>query len=170
MDSCYVLGLILGVFLAISIQSGDAIHCHVCNSHKNFDGSECADPYDGTRAALVDCEDRNVTKKDPVLGRTTYDLCRKTLQVVEGSVRIDRSCGTKNLYPGDKAEDYELKCTERTGSHDIKVTYCETAGCNYVEGSEGYKNDEKCNSATTLGVHTVLFTVVSAVFALVFLS
>lgn len=161
MDSCYVLGLILGVFLAISIQSGDAIKCHVCNSHKNFDGSECADPFDGTRMALVDCEDR----KAPVLGRETYDLCRKTLQVVEGNVRIARSCGTKNLYPGDVAEDYELKCTERTGSHDIKVTYCETAGCNYEDGS-----DEKCNSATTLGVHTMLLTVVSAVFALVFLS
>ena len=56
---------------------GEAVKCHVCNSHKEYDGDACADPMD-TDEFLVDCNDWAEQNNAPQFKNAT--LCRKQTQ------------------------------------------------------------------------------------------
>ncbi|KAK4872470.1 hypothetical protein RN001_014499 [Aquatica leii] len=87
--------------------------CYECNSLYD---SRCADPFDPYTLGYVDCN-----LKDPPghLNNTLKPiLCRKTVQKVDGKIRVIRGCG----YLPEKREDNE--CTKRLGTHNVQVTYC----------------------------------------------
>lgn len=87
--------------------------CYVCNSLYD---TRCADPFDPYTLGYIDCN-----LKDPPghLNSTLKPiLCRKTVQRVDGKVRVVRGCG----YIPDKRDDKE--CVRRSGTYNVQVTYC----------------------------------------------
>lgn len=124
--------------LVLLAQESEAIKCFVCNSYKGYEGEACdgkpSDKY------LVDCS----TIDTPASGGN-YTMCRKIAQTIEDDYRIVRQCavdGRKNA------------CAERTGTKDVKVSYCECTG-------------DGCNTASSAFVSTALiFSLVAGVLAL----
>jgi len=108
--------LVLGLVVILSVQSGEALECHQCNSGKEYNQPDCADNFDPD---VVGDTYLSVCPDD-----AEYIVCRKIKQDVDGEVRVVRSCGT--------AYDPEKTCVDRTGSDGIKVSYCECTddGCN----------------------------------------
>jgi len=108
----------------LTIQSGESIHCWVCDSSED---PRCGDPFDNHTIAYVDCD-----QTSRAAGKNAT-FCRKYVQSVQGKNKITRSCGWLNAT-GDVAGEM---CFQRSGSLDIYTTHC---AC-YSPG---------CNSATSL--------------------
>jgi len=110
--------------LVLTIQSGESIHCWVCDSSED---PRCGDHFDNHTIAYVDCDQTSRA------GGKNATFCRKYVQSVKGDLKITRSCGWVNAT-GDNAGEL---CYQRSGSADIYTTHC---AC-YSPG---------CNSATSL--------------------
>jgi len=136
--------MVFGLILVLGVQTGSSIECYVCNSAyaAEKDCKHLPDP----EAFVQDCD---VIGNDRGLN---YTYCRKIVQNVEGEGRVVRQCASKARL--------DRTCTERTGTKNIKVSYCECEG-------------NKCNAAPTshsLSMNIVLLTAVSALLALIFHS
>lgn len=121
----------LSVILVIALytQSGAAISCFVCNSHKNYDGQDCIDvtPNNTKSPFYKNCSNEPL----PHHGRP-YERCRIQVQDVDDDSRIIRSCATASQHE-HKGGD----CFDRTGTSKIKLRFCEC-------------DRDGCNSGTTI--------------------
>merc|ERR1711911_315409 len=77
----------------LTIQSGESIHCWVCDSSED---PRCGDPFDNHTIAYVDCD-----QTSRAAGKNAT-FCRKYVQSVQGKNKITRSCGWLNAT-GDVA-------------------------------------------------------------------
>jgi len=143
MNSLQTSLCVLGLVLVLGTFSGEAIQCYVCNSGERYDGESCSDkakldPY------LFECAEWAVTNDFPEFANAT--LCRIQHQTVGSESRIVRSCALEGRVD---------RCVERTGTKDVKVTYCQCEG-------------DKCNtgSAVFASVLTVFVAAVLSRFSL----
>jgi len=132
--------LVFGLILAVGVQTGYSIFCYDCNSGPIYQGEACEDEFGMPESLLKNCSDIND-------GRT-YTYCRKMTQDVEGEYRVLRMCGSAMEPRFDR-------CIERTGTKEIKLSYCDCEG-------------DGCNSAQSVILSPllvclgVLFTLVAA--------
>lgn len=141
MNSLYISFGLCALVLVLSAQSGQAIQCHICNSGSQYEGEECADPMT-TDQFLEDCNAYGLENNFPQY--VNASLCRKMYQTVQSDVRIVRSCAQAGRTD---------RCVERTGTKNVKATYCECEG-------------DGCNTASTmtLPVITLLLSASLALF------
>ncbi|EFN85389.1 uncharacterized protein LOC105182373 [Harpegnathos saltator] len=114
-----ITGLVL-VVLAATFDRGEAIICYQCNSEYD---PRCGDPFDPYSLGTVNC---SFQPRLEHLSQLEPTLCRKISQRVYGKVRVVRSCG----YITHEKDNGE--CLMRTGTHDVRATYCSCTGdlCN----------------------------------------
>jgi len=129
MENIIKVTIALACFMVLSVQIGEALQCHVCNSGKQYDGATCDDPI-GPTQHVETCD----TKKG------NYSMCRKVRQDVDGDVRIIRSCALTG----------QNRCIDRTGTKNLKITYCQCEG-------------ETCNTAAATYQSTLTLLISSAV-------
>ncbi|KAK9876861.1 hypothetical protein WA026_015094 [Henosepilachna vigintioctopunctata] len=96
-----------------------SIFCYECNSEYD---PRCGDPFDNATIGIVNCS----LKQKPEHIEDPPTLCRKTIQTVNGKVRIIRACG----YITSDRDDQE--CVRKTGTHEVQIKYCSCTGslCN----------------------------------------
>jgi len=117
------------VGLSFLIISCGGLSCYDCNSHYNKD---CGDPFSNYTTELIDCkqEQHKMTHLPLKEDGNPYEanICRKTIQTINGKVRIRRSCGW--LPNSDSMKDRD--CFTRTGTHQVMVYHCVCKGdaCN----------------------------------------
>lgn len=115
------------------VSSSAAIKCFSCNSHYD---RNCADPFNNYTTELVNCEQEDHRMNHLPLfngtARHTANICRKTVQLIEGEQRVIRSCGW--LPNVESMRDRE--CFTRTGTHQVMVDHCvcQGDGCNRSSG------------------------------------
>ncbi|XP_044269558.1 uncharacterized protein LOC123014480 [Tribolium madens] len=113
--------LILGIVVKCHARHGmdhgqwareKPIACYECNSEYD---PRCGDPFDPYTIGIVNC-----SMKRPLnhIWEEKPKLCRKTVQKVQGHIRVIRGCG----YILDDRDDKE--CLLRTGTKDVHVKYC----------------------------------------------
>lgn len=120
MNSLYISFGLCALVLVLSAQSGQALECHICNSGEQYEGEACGDPLESDEF-LFDCNEYGLENNFPEY--VNASLCRKMYQTVQGESRIVRSCAQNGRTD---------RCVERTGTRNVKVTYCECEGkgCN----------------------------------------
>lgn len=130
MNSLQISFALFALVLVLSVQNGQALKCHVCNSGANYDGEKCADPMD-TDEFLVDCNEVGLEQNIPEYVNAT--LCRKMGQQIQEDWRVVRSCAQNGRTD---------RCVDRSGTKEVKVTYCECEG-------------DGCNSASAISLSVV---------------
>ncbi|CAH1795249.1 unnamed protein product [Owenia fusiformis] len=115
------------------VEQGESISCYECNSgpDRKFDGNACEDPFGIPNSFLVNCTE--------TYGEG-YSLCRKMDQDIKGDTRTIRQC----------AKGGPEKCVLRTGTHKIKIQYCQCSG-------------DGCNSASSLSISVATLGLMSAI-------
>jgi len=116
----------LSVFVAcfillVGVETVFGIKCYVCNSGYQYGGDDCLDREKLKNSDyLVDCAEEEA--RDHV-ANGTYKYCRIFGQTVRSEYRLIRQCAS------DGRTD---KCIERTGTKEIKLSYChcDQDGCN----------------------------------------
>lgn len=107
------------VLFGFLTSSGLSIECYQCNSAYD---PRCGDPFDNYSLGQVNC-----SMKPPLehLSELQATMCRKIIQKVNGKLRVVRGCG----YIHDNTT---RTCIQRSGTHDVQVTYCSCKGdlCN----------------------------------------
>jgi hypothetical protein len=141
MDSVNAFLVVLGLVCVLSVQTGyGELMCYNCNSSPDYDGKDCEGDSPKLEPFSVNCTERGINDQ------VEYKYCRKTVQDVEGDYRVVRSCAT-----GGRVGE----CIDRTGTKEIKITYCECEG-------------NLCNSANTMfTMSMLLLTISSALLALI---
>jgi hypothetical protein len=139
MNSLQLAFAILGVVLIVGTENALGIKCHICNSGDQYEGKECEEL--SSDKFLMDCNEFGEKNNFPEYINAT--MCRKMDQTVQDDYRVVRSCAQTGRTD---------RCIERTGTRNIKVTYCEC-------------DTEGCNTAAelTIPVFTVLITALVAV-------
>jgi len=122
-----------------SVNSDDSVtaeklKCYQCDTIA--DGDSCWN-FDSTH--LKPCEDGE-------------QFCRKIHSTIGSTVSVFRSCASEAADPP--------KCVERTGTKDVKMTYCECQD----------KSNPGCNTAESIHVKFALVTFISGLLSLVILS
>ncbi|CAD7079966.1 unnamed protein product [Hermetia illucens] len=108
------------------LHTAYSIKCWHCRSDAD---PKCADPFDNSTLAIMDCKQAPVPVHLPGAQAT---MCRKIRQKVHGEWRYFRSCAFLG-EPGIEGD--ERFCLMRTGTYNIFMEYCT---CNSKDG---------CNSA-----------------------
>ncbi|XP_065160945.1 UPAR/Ly6 domain-containing protein crok-like [Atheta coriaria] len=113
----------IGCATANSNEQEKSITCYQCNSEYD---PRCGDPFDPYTLGTVNC-----SMKKPLEHMPDYKpvLCRKTMQKVQGKIRVIRGCG----YLRNERDDGE--CMKRSGTHDVQLRYCSCSKnlCNSAE-------------------------------------
>ncbi|XP_022920285.1 UPAR/Ly6 domain-containing protein crok-like [Onthophagus taurus] len=125
----FVNVLILGSFIIECLANSDnsqtsehkPIQCYDCNSEYD---PRCGLDFDNYTIGVVNCNEK---RKLDHMKTFVPILCRKVIQKVHGKIRVIRGCG----YIKDEDHD-DKECYTRSGTHDVKVTYCSctTSLCN----------------------------------------
>jgi len=99
------------------LDTASGLSCHSCNSIYD---RRCGDPYDAYTTEIVDCEQerRKLTHVEGIESFAAF--CRKTVQTVDGEVRVHRSCG----FVPNVGSTADRDCFTRTGTHQISVYHC----------------------------------------------
>lgn len=109
----------------------EGLRCYDCNSHYTKD---CGDPFSNYTVDQIDCnaEQHKMTYLPLQDDGTPYEanICRKTVQTINGNVRIRRSCGWLPNPESFKDRD----CFTKTGTFQVMVYHCVCKGdaCNFA--------------------------------------
>lgn len=116
------------LIIIVGLPAGEAIWCYECNSGDIYDNGACASlaATDTSSSFRKNCSEYG--QRDD----HEYERCRVVVQDVEGDIRIVRSCAT---WPDKNKPN---RCVDRTGTHKIKVRYCECEGDNCNGSSRIY--------------------------------
>ncbi|KRT84868.1 hypothetical protein AMK59_1208, partial [Oryctes borbonicus] len=128
------------------------LYCYECNSL--FD-PRCGLEFDNYTIALVDCSQKPRPQHLP----THYvpSVCRKSIQRVQGRIRVVRGCG----YIEDHAHD-DGTCFIKTGTHDVHITHC---SCTHNACNRGHSNlDQQTPASLYLLVSFTIISTLSALF------
>lgn len=126
--------IVFGLFYCF-LSTVNAINCHQCSTKEHGDACWNAKTND---AYLAPCD------KD-------IKLCRKIHSTIgKDPSFVMRQCASETYESGPK-------CVERTGTKDVKMTYCEC-------------DNDGCNAAVSLHIKFALVTFISGLLSLLILS
>jgi len=132
--SLYNYSLIVFGILYCYLSSVNALDCFQCSTKEH--GDKCWNPKQYKEEILSGCAE-------------DHPFCRKILSNIDGDVSVLRQCGTDAADPP--------KCAERTGTKDVKMTYCEC-------------DEDECNNAESHHIKFAMITFISGLLSLVILS